>query len=122
MPQLVTHDRPRRRGRPFVSLKSSGFRAVSRRGARFEGDGILIVIAPGDSGPPQVGIVAGRAVGSAVRRNHAKRRLREAMAQVELRPDTAYIVVASAQIATMPFGVLVDRLASAIAGSEDSRE
>lgn len=80
---------------------------------------MLVITAPGEFGPPQVGIVAGRTVGNAVRRNRAKRRLREAMRQVELRPDTAYVVVASTDIVAAPFGEVKDRLQAAITEGEE---
>ena len=67
--------------------------------------------APGSLGPPQVGFVAARRVGNAVRRNRAKRRLREAMMKVELQANTAYI-------ATMGFDELTRRLREAITSGE----
>jgi len=100
-------------------LASSRFAPVYRRGRRSKVDGILVIVAEGESGPPQVGIVAGRTVGNAVQRNRAKRRLREAVSQVELRPDTAYVVVASPEVATVPFGELKDRLGAALAKNEE---
>ena len=69
---------------------------------------------PAEIGPPQVGIVASRRVGNAVRRNRAKRRLREAMMRVELEPDTAYVVVAPAGAVTMEFDKLTRRLREAV--------
>lgn len=44
---------------------------------------------------PRIGIVAGKKVGNAVNRNRAKRRLREAASQANLRPQTDYILIAS---------------------------
>lgn len=70
--------------------------------------------APGSIGPPQVGFVAARRVGNAVRRNRAKRRLREAMMKVELQADMAYIVIASPGVVTMGFDALVRRLSEAV--------
>jgi ribonuclease P protein component len=55
---------------------------------------------------PQVGFVAGRKVGNAVQRNRAKRRVREAIRSRMLEPDTAYIVVASADVLTAEFTTL----------------
>jgi ribonuclease P protein component len=107
--------------RPFVSLASSRFGAVYREGRRSKADGVLVISAAGESGRPQVGIVAGRTVGNAVRRNRAKRRLREAMSQVELRPDTTYVVVASPEVVAVPFDELRDRLRAAIVECEESR-
>ena len=74
--------------------------------------------APGSLGPPQVGFVAARRVGNAVRRNRAKRRLREAMMKVELQANTAYIVIASPGVATMGFDDLTCRLSEAVAAGE----
>ena len=91
-----------------------------RRGRRSHGDGLLVIRGAGDPGPPQVGIVARRTVGNAVRRNRAKRRLREAIRLVDLRPATAYIVVAAPAVVRMPFDELVDRLAGAVAKTEEN--
>ena len=81
-----------------------------------------MICAGGETGLPQVGIVASRRVGGAVTRNRAKRRLREALMRVGLRQDTAYIVVASPDVATMGFEHLVHGLGSAIAESERDEE
>jgi len=99
----------------YAPLPSSRFAAVYRRGKRFEGGGLLVITAAAEPGPPQVGIVAGRGVGNAVQRNRAKRRLRAALRQTGLRPDTAYVVVASPAVVEMGFEVLVERLAEAMA-------
>ena len=69
---------------------------------------------PAETGPPQVGFVASRRVGNAVRRNRAKRRLREAMMCVELQPDTAYVVVAPESAVTTDFEELISRLREAV--------
>lgn len=69
--------------------------------------GVKVAIAPGRPGPPRVGLVVGRDVGSAVRRNRAKRRLREALAFVPLRDGRDYVVIASRAVAAVPFPDLV---------------
>jgi ribonuclease P protein component len=117
MEQAISQHRPR----GFVSLGSSRFGRVYRKGHRSESGGIRVISVEAEVGPPQVGIVAGRTVGNAVRRNRAKRRLREALGRVALRPDTAYVVVASPEVVAMPFGTLVGRLGEAIAGSEETQ-
>ncbi len=81
-----------------------------------------MVCARGEKGLPQVGIVSSRRVGGAVTRNRAKRRVREAMDRVELRRDTAYVVVASPDVATMGFDRLVRGLGEAITESEREEE
>ena len=69
-------------------------------------------------GPPRVGFVAGRKVGSAVERNRAKRRLRAAVAQTELREGVDYVVIASADVVAAPFRRLVAWLEEAIREGE----
>jgi ribonuclease P protein component len=92
---------PRRRRRPYVSLRSgSGFATVYRDGVRTRAGGVLVIRASGEAGLPQVGFVAGRRLGNAVRRNLAKRRLREAAMLVPWDPGTAYVVIASPEVAT----------------------
>ena len=81
-----------------------------------------MICARGEKGLPQVGLVASRRVGGAVTRNRAKRRLREALLRVELRGDTAYVVVASPDVATMGFDRLIHGLGDAIAESERDEE
>lgn len=64
-----------------------------------------------DSGPPgapTVGFVAGRKVGSAVLRNRAKRRLREAAARSQLKRDTVYVLIADQGVLDVSFARLVD--------------
>jgi ribonuclease P protein component len=60
--------------------------------------------------------VAGRAVGSAVERNRAKRRLREAAARVHLRAGHDYVVVASPRVIEMSFDELVGGMRRAMEG------
>jgi hypothetical protein len=44
------------------------------------------------------------------------------MSRVELRPDTAYVVVATPELTATRFDALVERLAEAIAESEESNQ
>jgi ribonuclease P protein component len=61
-----------------------------------------------------VGFVAGRAVGGAVQRNRAKRRLREALGQVGLKEGNDYMVIATAAVNRAPFADLVGWLQAAV--------
>ncbi len=83
---------------------------------------VTVVRAPGPAGPPEVGIVAGRRVGNAVRRNRAKRRLREAMARVPLATGTTYVVVAGPGVVEAEFSRLVDWVRRAVGGETEERE
>ena len=118
MARVIRQDPPSKAS--YVALASSRFGAVYRRGRRSERGGVMVIQGSGESGPPQVGIVAGRGVGNAVLRNRAKRRLREAIRQVELRPDTAYVVVASTSTVAVPFDALIEALGQAIVETEES--
>ena len=66
----------------------------------------MITVA-GPSGPPVVGFVAGKRVGSAVLRNRAKRRLREAAARCALKSDTVYVLIADRGVLTADFDGLI---------------
>lgn len=69
-----------------------------------------MIAARGVGDAPEVGVVAGKRVGNAVRRNRAKRRLRAAAQEVAWRPNTAYALVASAETPDVAFGGLVQCL------------
>lgn len=88
----------------YVSLRSRAeFARVYREGSRRRVGEILVISAVGEPGPPQVGVVAGRRVGSAVVRNRVKRRLREALLKAELSGGTSYLIVALPLIADAGF-------------------
>jgi ribonuclease P protein component len=72
----------------------------------------------GQSTTPEVGVVAGRRVGNAVRRNRAKRRLRAAIHAADLRQNTAYVVVASSDVLDAPFVELTNWLNRAAVGDD----
>ena len=68
---------------------------------------ITAVVAKGNDGPPTVGFVAGKKLGSAVARNRAKRRMRAAASCSRLKPDTVYVLVADRGVLTADFSRLV---------------
>ncbi len=70
--------------------------------------------APGECDEPEAGFVAGKAVGNAVQRNRAKRRLREAARRIELEPATAHVFVASRDVLDVPFDTLVDWMQASV--------
>jgi ribonuclease P protein component len=74
-----------------------------------------VIQATGQGTTPEVGVVAGRRVGNAVKRNRAKRRLRAAIHAANLRQNTAYVVVASSDVLDAPFVELTRWLNKAVA-------
>ncbi len=75
----------------------------------------MVVQAHSESAVAEVGIVAGKRVGNAVKRNRAKRRLREVADRIDLQPNTSYVVVASHEVVDAPFAELADWMETAIA-------
>ncbi len=109
----------RRRGRPYASLRSrSDIGRVRRVGIRHRVGGITVFAAAGVSGRCRAAFVAGRAVGPAVQRNRAKRRLREALACVPTRVGRDYLVIATSAVTEAPFGDLVGWLTRAVTEEE----
>lgn len=91
---------------------------MRRRGIRRRSGGITVFAAPGDLDRPRVAFVAGKVVGSAVIRNRAKRRLREAIARVPLETGRDYVVIASPAVTEVAFVDLVAWLADAVKEEE----
>ena len=63
--------------------------------------------------PPRLGLTVTKKVGNAVLRNRIRRRLREAVRTEvarDMKPGHDYVIVARAEVATEPFGALVEAL------------
>lgn len=114
MPKDASASRPE--GRLYVSLRGrSEFERVFREGRRRRSGGIVIIVTPGSPGRPRVGLVAGaKKVGGAVQRNQAKRRLREALANVRLRDGHDYVIIASREVLGVPLGRLEEWLQACV--------
>jgi ribonuclease P protein component len=94
--------------------KRSDFDLLFSTGSRIRRGGITVVRAPAPDGETAVGVIAGRRVGSAVRRNRAKRRLRAAIAEVSLPSGELIGVLATDRVLDAPFGTLVEWLSEAL--------
>jgi ribonuclease P protein component len=89
------------------------FSRVYREGRRYAGESLVLYVRP-TGGSRRVAVTAGRRLGGAVRRNRARRRLREALRRLEHRLcDRGDIVlVARSQAGTAPFADLVAEMES----------
>ncbi len=97
-----------------MSLRpASRFAEVYRTGTRSRHGSVTVVEAEGRHELPEIGFVAGRKVGTAVRRNRAKRRLRAAASQAPFRAGRAYILIASPEVPDRPFADLLGDVRSA---------
>jgi ribonuclease P protein component len=67
--------------RRFRLTRSTDFKRVRRIGKSYAHPLVVFITAPNDLDHPRLGVVAGKAVGTAVRRNYAKRRLRACLDQ-----------------------------------------
>jgi ribonuclease P protein component len=94
------------------------FARIFQSGERRRCGDVVAIVAPGEPGLAQVGVVAGRTVGNAVRRNRAKRRLRAALERVELAEDTAYVVIGGPLVPDVEFERLVGWVAMAVGGTD----
>ncbi|MGD2044385.1 MAG: ribonuclease P protein component [Acidimicrobiia bacterium] len=106
--------------RSYESLRNSrDFRRVLAEGIRHREGGVVVVSSPGQTGPPRLGLVVSRRCGSAVRRNRIKRRLRSAADSIELQPGNDYVIIATSQVADIPFDRLTGWLRRAVEGLVD---
>ena len=76
--------------------------------------GVTVVSAPGAVGRIRIGLVASSRVGTAVIRNRVKRRLRAALAEADPAVGHNYVIVATRQVADVPFRTLVKWLKTAL--------
>lgn len=82
-----------------VRLRSSNaITAVLRSGRRRAVGTVVVHVAPNERGDVRVAAVASRRVGDAVRRNRAKRLIREAVRATSWRPGIDAVVVARPSI------------------------
>jgi ribonuclease P protein component len=65
-------------------LRRPQFSRVFETGLRIQGRFLTVLLTPNETGRPRLGIVASRKLGNAVKRNRAKRLIREAFRRYEL--------------------------------------
>lgn len=107
--------------RTYESLRNGrDFRRVLHDGTRRRVGGLVVVDAPGPTGPPRVGLVVSRNCGSAVVRNRIKRRLRSAARVTELEPGIDYVIIANPEVSDAPYEKVVGWLRRAVSESHDA--
>lgn len=74
-----------RRRSEFQGIFSAGYRVSSRY--------FTVILVPGATAPSRLGIVASRKLGDAIRRNRAKRLIREVFRHLEPSPAAVDVVV-----------------------------
>jgi ribonuclease P protein component len=82
---------------------------------------VLTVVRARVEGETKVAVVAGKAVGSAVERNRAKRRIRAALRVVELPAHEHIAVLATQRARTVPFEELVEVLTEGLSPEVGAR-
>ena len=96
------------------------FQALRREGRRARRGPLTVTwLAPdgGDTNPPRAGFALGRSVGGAVVRNRVRRRLRAALRELQAAgrlPAGAYLLGGTAELAELPWAVVVDLVEATI--------
>lgn len=111
------------RSQTYGSLRGRDlFARAYRRGVRRRCGAVTVITLEAETDEPQLGVVAGKRVGSAVARNRAKRRLRAAASRCDLQPNTVYVLVAERGVLTAEFPRLVDCISAGVAGRSVTEE
>lgn len=79
-----------------------------------------MVSSPGPTEMPRLGLLVSKSCGPAVKRNRIKRRLRAAAEGVELQPGIDYVIIATSQVAEVPYNQLTVWLNRALMGPTDA--
>lgn len=86
------------------------FSQVFREGATWSSPFVVLKALPNPAGATRIGVGVGRSVGSAVLRNRAKRRLREAVCRVPLRHGWDIVLIGRPGVERVPFETLSETL------------
>jgi len=91
--------------RRYRIRRSSEFQRVRRQARSYAHPLVVLLVAPCETSAVPIGVTASRAVGNAVRRNRARRLLREAVRPClpALRPGCELILMARPALVEAPF-------------------
>jgi len=81
---------------------------VRRTGKSYAHPLVLLIASPASGKETRYGVTASRAIGNAVRRNRAKRRMRAVFQEVELASGWDLILVARSGLVDAPWSELVE--------------
>ncbi|MFQ5921887.1 MAG: ribonuclease P protein component [Anaerolineales bacterium] len=88
------------------------FRRVRRTGKSYAHPLVLLIASPSIGEYSRYGVTASRAIGGAVRRNRAKRRMRAALQKFEPGPGWDLILVARPGLDEAPWSELVEAISN----------
>jgi ribonuclease P protein component len=102
--------------RKFRLTRSTNFKRVRRYGKSHAHPLIVLIALPSQVENTRFGVAAGRSVGNAVQRNHAKRLLRHAVQQVLpiVKPGWDIVLIARREMAEATFQQVVTALADVL--------
>ena len=101
--------------KPASLTRSVDFRRVHSEGRRARRNGVNVVVYDrGDDRPARIGYAIRAATGPAVTRNRIKRRLRAAVATLELRPGVDVVISGAEPVAHLDFQILVEKVRSGL--------
>ena len=83
---------------------------MRRTGKSYAHPLVLLVASPSLGEHPKYGVTASRAIGSAVKRNRAKRRMRAALGEFDLRSGWDLILVARPGLDEVPWSDLLEAI------------
>lgn len=91
--------------RNFRLTRSEDFKRVRRSGRSYAHPLVILIVQKSEQGKLRIGVTAGRTTGTAVRRNRAKRILREAMRSLlpNIAPHADLILIARSGLTSATF-------------------
>lgn len=92
--------------RKFRLTRSEDFKRVRRSGRSYAHPLVILIVEKNEQGNLRIGVTAGRTSGTAVRRNRAKRILREAMRTLlpNIAPNADLILIARSGLTSATLG------------------
>jgi ribonuclease P protein component len=87
---------------------------IQKKGARSHGRFLTLIALPNETGTPRLGVTASRRLGGAVRRNRAKRLIREAFRQNRPTGGVDLVVIPKPELFEASFAALIEDFRAAL--------